>query len=45
MNTNERFDLLEDAQTAKTVETADTIELSLSDLDVVGGGQVIIAFG
>lgn len=46
MNTNDKFDLLEEAQTVKTVENTDTIELSLSDLDVVGGGGgVIVAFG
>ncbi len=46
MNTNDKFDVLEDAETVETVEKADTVELSLSDLDVVsGGGGVIVAFG
>jgi len=46
MNTNDKFDVLEGAETAATVEKADTVELSLSELDVVsGGGGVIVAFG
>ena len=45
MNANDKFDVLEDAQTEPAVEASATIELSLCDLDVIGGGAVIIAFG
>lgn len=43
MNTKTDFDLLDD-QAADSTHDADTIELSLNDLDMVGGGTVGLIF-
>ena len=43
MTTTTELDVL-DAQTAECTHEADAIELSLSDLDVVGGGAVGLIF-
>ena len=35
---------LVDDQNVKTVQQSDTIELSLGDLDIVGGGSMVLVF-
>jgi hypothetical protein len=43
MTTNTEFVAAEDL-VVETTEQADQIELSLSELDMVGGGSVIVSF-
>lgn len=43
MTTQTQFDLVEE-QTVEVTQEADAIQLSLSDLDMVGGGAVGFVF-
>jgi len=44
MNTNTEFDSIEE-QVVENLEKSDAIELSLTDLDMVGGGTGMVLFG
>jgi hypothetical protein len=44
MNTNHEFEISEEQSTTEE-EKFDAIELSLSDLDLIGGGSIILPFG